>query len=196
MFFPFSVVLLCQWKFWSRKRARGQDGVVGERSKRMDGENVGQWVATVESENWVKLYENQRRRFFFAHPWVTESNSKQHWGPADHADYSTYPAQSASNRLWWRADRRSNTFLTAHKTFKVLGSTTKWWLMAWELSSILHESPHDPTTDKHTSFHVRTWSSSEAADLVFGLGYAESYGAAQHTNFCVCVSLLSNPLYV
>lgn len=38
--------------------------------------------------------------------------------------------------------------------------------------------------------------SQQAADLVFGLGYAESYGAAQHTNFCVCVSLLSNPLYV
>jgi hypothetical protein len=34
-----------------------------------------------------------------------------------------------------------------------------------------------------------------AADLVFGLGYAESYGAAQHTNFCVFL-LLSNPLYV
>ncbi len=50
---------------------------LGERSKRMDGENVGQWVATVESENWVKLSENRREKaVLFAHQHrVTESNS-------------------------------------------------------------------------------------------------------------------------
>lgn len=54
--------------FEAEKELEGKMESLGERSKRMDGENVGQWVATVESENWVKLSENERRRFFFAHP--------------------------------------------------------------------------------------------------------------------------------
>lgn len=87
---------------------------VRSKRDRMDGENVGQWVDVVESENWVKLSENRRERQSFAHECryrihadTLHRDGAMHLA-VDHAGYTsdttTYPAQLASDRLW-RAGR-------------------------------------------------------------------------------------------
>ncbi len=196
--FPLQWCCLCQWKFWSRKRARGQDGVVGERSKRMDGENVGQWVATVESENWVKLSENERRRFFFAHRVsdgikFTTTLRPSSWSARRLLNLPcTIGVQSTMMAGWPTIQHIS------HCTQNVQGARQHYKLLTDGVGIEFNTWSHHHTIQPPTNTQVFT-SVRGAADLVFGLGYAESYGAAAHTNLCVCFfysltpSMFSNP---